>query len=136
MNISVTQSPYQAEIEGWRRRMDESLRVDRGWLTLAGLFWLNEGANRFGTSLDNEIVLPEGSAPNYAGSIVYQAGTATLHADASAGVAVNGQPGATAPLRSDADTTPDLVTLGDLAMLVIQRGERHAVRLWDQGNPA
>jgi uncharacterized protein (DUF1684 family) len=129
----VDHTPYQAQIEAWRGRMEESLRADRSWLTLAGLFWLKQGNNRFGTSLDNEIVLPEGSAPAYAGSIAFHAGTATLHAEA-AGIAVNGQPATTAQLRSDGNH--DLVTLGDLAMLVIQRGERYAIRLWDRRSPA
>ena len=127
---------YQTEIESWRWRMDESLRADRGWLTLAGLFWLNEGPNRFGASPDNEIVLPGESAPAHAGSLVFQAGTATLHAETSAGVAVNGQPTTTALLHSDAEAAPDLVTIGDLTMLVIQRGQRHAIRLWDRRSPA
>jgi uncharacterized protein len=130
----VDHMPYQAEIEAWRERMEESLRADRSWLTLAGLFWLNEGSNRFGTSPENEIVLPEGSAPAYAGSVEFHAGTATLHAEESAGIAVNGQPATTAQLRSDG--TQDLITLGDLAMLVIQRGERYAIRLWDRSSPA
>jgi uncharacterized protein len=132
---SVDHSPYQAEIEGWRRRMEESLRADRSWLTLAGLFWLNEGINRFGTSPDNEIVLPEGAAPAHAGSFAFHAGTATLQAKASAGVAVNGHPAITAQLHFDTDT-PDLVTLGDLTMLMIQRGARHAIRLWDRRSTA
>lgn len=133
---SVEHSPYHTEIESWRRRMEQSLRADRSWLTLVGLFWLNEGTNRFGTSLDNEIVLPEESAPAHAGSIAYHAGTATLHAEASAGVAVNGQPATTVQLRPDADAAPDFVTLGALTMLLIQRGERHAIRLWDRRSPA
>jgi uncharacterized protein (DUF1684 family) len=132
----VDHSPYQTEIESWRRHMEESLRADRGWLTLAGLFWLNQGTNRFGTSPDNEIVLPGASAPAHAGSFTFQAGTATLHAEADSGVAVNGAPATTARLHTDADAAPDRVTIGDLTMLVIQRGERHAIRLWDKGNPA
>src|SRR4051794_10540920 len=96
---SVDGSPYQTEIEGWRGRMEQSLRADRGWLTLAGLFWLNQGTNHFGTSPDNEIVLPGESAPAHAGSIVFHAGTATLQAEASAGITVNGQPVTTTRLR-------------------------------------
>src|SRR5215207_1043414 len=131
----VDRSVYQAEIESWRDRMEASLRADRGWLTLAGLFWLNQGVNRFGTSPDNEIVLPEEAAPAFAGSFVLHASTVMLHAEAAAGVAVNGQPATTFLLRFDADTQ-DLVAIGDLTMLVIQRGQRHAIRLWDRGNPA
>src|SRR5215213_7387590 len=98
--VSANHSPYQTEIESWRGRMEQSLRADRGWLTLAGLFWLNEGTNRFGTSPDNEIVLPGESAPAHAGSIMFHAGAATLQAEASAGVTVNGEPATTVRLRS------------------------------------
>lgn len=132
----VEHSPYQTEIESWRGRMEQSLRADRSWLTLVGLFWLNQGANRFGSRPENEIVLPEGAAPDYAGSIMYQADMATLHAEAAAGVAVNGQPATLQRLHSDTDSAPDLVTLGDLTMLMIQRGQRHAIRLWDRRSPA
>src|SRR5690349_7697621 len=111
---NLDHSAYLAEIESWRDRMEASLRADRSWLTLVGLFWLNEGANRFGSDPDNEIVLPAGSAPAHAGKIVFQAGVATLHAQASAGAAVNGRPATTAQLRSDADATPDFITVGDL----------------------
>ena len=132
----IDRAAYQAEIEGWRRRMEESLRADRSWLTLAGLFWLNDGMNRFGSDPANEIVLPDASAPAHAGSLAVRAGAVTLQAEASAGLAVNGQPATTARLRTDADLAPDLITLGDLTMLVIQRGERQALRLWDRRSPA
>ncbi len=115
--------------------MDASLRVDRGWLTLAGLFWLEEGLNRFGAGPDNEIVLPGASAPACAGSFAFHAGTTTLHAEA-AGVAVNGAPATAARLHTDTDASPDFVTIGELTMLVIKRGARHAIRLWDRGTPA
>jgi uncharacterized protein len=136
MHVEIDRAAYQSEIEGWRQRMEESLRADRGWLTLAGLFWLNDGINRFGSDSDNEIVLPDVSAPAQAGSLVVHAGTVTLQAEPSAGVAVNGKPATSAKLRSDADPAADLITLGDLTMLVIKRGERQAIRLWDRGSPA
>src|SRR4051812_29512718 len=117
MKNSEEHTTYQAEIERWRQRMEQSLRADRSWLTLAGLFWLEEGTNRFGTSPENQIVLPGASAPAYVGSIDYRAGTAMLQ-DAVEGVAINGQPATAAQLHTDVDTTPDLITIGDLTMLV------------------
>ena len=39
---------YRAEIEQWRRTREAGLKSPDGWLSLAGLFWLHEGANRFG----------------------------------------------------------------------------------------
>src|SRR5262245_40952582 len=135
MKDNMNHTVYQAEIESWRRRMEQSLRADRGWLTLAGLFWLNEGENRFGAATDNQIVLPGDSAPAHAGSFAFQGGAVTLRAE-TAGVTLNGEPVTTARLRSDAEANPDLVEIGDLIMQVIRRGERYAIRLWDRRSPA
>jgi hypothetical protein len=33
----------------WRAQADAAMRADDGWLTLAGLFWLHEGVNTFGS---------------------------------------------------------------------------------------
>jgi uncharacterized protein (DUF1684 family) len=65
---------------------------------------------------------------------LFHDGIATLHAEASAGVTVNGKPATIVRLRADAAAT--FVTIGDLTMLLIQRGERHAIRLWDRRSSA
>src|ERR1019366_8567072 len=53
---------YQTEIAQWRVQREEGLKRDGGWLSVAGLFWLHEGANSFGKDPGNEIVLPDGAA--------------------------------------------------------------------------
>ena len=47
-----TPSPhdYVADIEAWRTEREARLKADDGWLTLTGLFFLNEGDNSFGSS--------------------------------------------------------------------------------------
>src|SRR5262245_39566211 len=65
---------YQAEIEAWRRERLQRLTADGGWLTVAGLFWLKPGANRFGSDAGNEVVLPAHSAPAHAGAFVLESG--------------------------------------------------------------
>jgi uncharacterized protein (DUF1684 family) len=131
----VEPQSYQAEIESWRHRMESSLRAERGWLALAGLFWLEEGHNYFGASPDNDIVLPTGAAPDHAGSFEFHGGETTLSVADVAAVTVNGGPVASIPLRSDATGHPSYVAIGDLTMLVIQRGGRYGIRLWDRRNP-
>src|SRR5260370_34862911 len=37
---------YQAEIMKWRQQKEVELKADGGWLTVTGLFWLQEGDNR------------------------------------------------------------------------------------------
>jgi uncharacterized protein (DUF1684 family) len=100
-----------------------------------GLFWLDEGSNRFGADPANEIVLPAGAAPAFAGSFVLQDGAATLHPADGAGVTVNGEPAGATRLRSDMDGRPDRVAIGTLTAHIIRRGERLGVRVRDQASP-
>ena len=46
---------YQTEIAQWRQQREANLKRDGGWLSVAGLFWLHEGANTFGKDPGNEI---------------------------------------------------------------------------------
>jgi uncharacterized protein len=128
-------SSYHATVERWREQMDASLRADDGWLTLAGLFWLHEGTNSFGSDPASDIVLPGSAAPDDAGAFELRDGVMTLHAVEGAGVTVNGVPISAAHLRSDADGAPDKVGLGSLTLLVIQRGARIGVRVKDTRSP-
>jgi len=127
---------YVARIDAWRRKMEESLRADDGWLTVAGLFWLGEGANSLGADPESDIVLPPGSAPDHVGSFDFHGGQTTLHVTGDASVTVNGAPATTAMIKSDAEGKPDLVAIGDLTMLVIHRGQRWAIRLRDKQSQA
>src|SRR5215475_7521373 len=74
-------TPYESETQKWREDREARLKADGGWLTVAGLFWLEEGANRFGTDASNEIVLPEGSAPARAGVFEQRSGVTTVRVE-------------------------------------------------------
>src|SRR5215470_5426431 len=75
------QTDYRASIQKWRDKQEAELTSDDGWLTVAGLFWLKEGANSFGADLSNDIVLPAGSAPGKAGAFEFHNGNTTLHVE-------------------------------------------------------
>lgn len=128
---------YRAEVQNWRADREARLKAEGGWLSLAGLFWLNEGPNRFGTDPAGDIVLPEGSAPAKAGAFEMKAGqiTVTLLPGASGRVAGRPVTGPTA-MKPDTSSTPDLLEMGTLSMTVIERGGRLAVRLKDKDSPA
>ena len=134
--MTVTGLAYAAMIDDWRAQAEANLRADDGWLTLAGLFWLEEGANRFGSDGANEIVLPARSAPGVVGSFYYHDGRVTLEAVPGLGVTVNGEPAGTQMLRSAAEGGPDVVEIGDLRLLVHRSGLRSAIRLRDRNHPA
>jgi hypothetical protein len=130
-------SPYRAEIEAWRAKRLASLKREDGWLTLVGLFWLQEGSNRIGTDPKaDRIVLPEGSAPKALGSLDLSGGVVTLKPRPDAGLAVGGKPVAAMALRTDADAEgPTVVERGRIRFYVIKRGMRLGVRVKDSQSP-
>jgi len=106
---------YQNEIAEWRHQREEGLKRDGGWLTVAGLFWLHEGANRFGKDQANDIVLADGPA---------HAGVFELHQD-KVTVTMGGE---TRELWPD---SLDVAKVGRLSLFVIHRGDRYGIRLKD-----
>jgi len=69
----------ETEIAGWHRDREARLRGEDGWLTVAGLFWLHPGVNRFGSDPKSDIALPAG--PAHAGSFNLQNGKVTATVD-------------------------------------------------------
>jgi hypothetical protein len=127
---------YERELEQWKAKRLDGLKSDDGWLTLIGLFWLREGENRFGSDHANEIVLPEGKAPAFAGTVRLAGGALRLEAKPEAGITSGGRPVASLDLRSDADGEPTMLELGSLSFHVVRRGERLGLRVRDRDNPA
>jgi uncharacterized protein (DUF1684 family) len=128
---------YVHEIEAWRRERLQRLTADGGWLTVAGLFWLKPGANRFGAAADNDIVLPAHSAPAQAGTFVLESGRVRVEVRPGVTVTLAGKPVTKSTLRSDAGgATPDVLSLGALTLQIIDRGGRLGVRLKDMKSPA
>jgi uncharacterized protein (DUF1684 family) len=127
---------YRKEVETWRREREERLKADGGWLTVAGLFWLEPGVNRFGAAASNDIVLPS-PAPPQAGSFVLESGRITVDVAPGVPVTLGGNLVTRMQLRSDADgAAPDVLALGALTFQVIERGGRLAVRLKDANSAA
>jgi uncharacterized protein (DUF1684 family) len=126
---------YRADVRKWREAREARLKADGGWLTVAGLFWLNEGPNPFGTDPAGEIVLPEGSAPAKSGVFDLRAGEVTLTLLPGTDGRIGGQPvSGTARMRADATGTPDVLEIGALSLTVIKRGERLGIRLKDKNS--
>jgi uncharacterized protein len=128
---------YARQIQAWRGERLQRLTADGGWLTVAGLFWLKPGANRFGSDAANDIVLPPASAPARAGVFVLEAGHVRVEVRPGVAVTMAGKPVGRGTLRSDAGgATPDVLSLGALTLQIIDRGGRLGVRLKDMNSPA
>ena len=125
---------YAAEIQKWREQREARLKANGGWLTVAGLYWLKDGENRFGADPSCEVVLPPGSAPAVAGVIVFHDGKTTVKVEPGVTVTAGGKPVATMDLKDESTGSPDVLTLGPLMMHVIKRGDRYAIRLKDMNS--
>lgn len=134
-----TGATYRAAIEKWRAQRVVNLKADGGWLTVAGLFWLHDGENRFGSDPLNDIVLPVRSAPADAGSFVFHDGKVVVHASPGVPITVQGKRVDAATLRPDSDDAfdekVDEIALGDLRLYVHSSGPRYAIRLIDKNSP-
>jgi uncharacterized protein (DUF1684 family) len=136
-SLSLAASPddssYRASVEKWRQAYEASLEGDYGWLSVAGLFWLHQGENKFGSDPLNDIVLPA-AAPAQAGAFVFDSrhpGRAVVRLNPAVVASMNGKRIETAELRAD---SPDEIALGDLRLLVHASGDRYAIRLKDKNS--
>ena len=113
----------------WREKRDKEMRTPTSWLNIAGLYWLKEGVNRFGTSEENSIKLPEDSAPPFAGNFLLNNGIVTLISEQGVELKVNGNDADGSVLKGDDLGKPDVVELNELRMWVIKRFDQYAIRL-------
>jgi uncharacterized protein (DUF1684 family) len=127
---------YEQEIASWRAERLAGLKDPGGWLTLVGLFWLDEGANRLGSDPSCRVALPAGKALAQAGTMTRQGDTVELAAAPGAGITVDGKPVQQLRLHYDAQQKPTMVQLGSLTFFLIKRGDKLGVRVKDSASPA
>jgi len=112
---------YTEKIDAWHTRRIATLQNDYGWLSVVGLQWLKEGENplpALGT-----VTLRRGKV-----SVVLAPGQAGMIGDL---------PFSSGPVRTETDAKgPDRIKVGTRAYVVIKRGDRFAVRIWDSNAEA
>ena len=125
----------KAKVLEWREERTNSLRTnERSWFGLAGLSWLKEGENTFGSASSCDIVLPKG-APEKAGVFLLKNSLVTIHVEPGVEMTSNGGKLPSSPLRDDQQTDPDFLYLANNIMVVLQRGNSTLIRLWDIDHP-
>jgi uncharacterized protein len=123
---------YEQALAKWRQEREASLKSDTGWLTVAGLFFLNQGRNTFGSGPLNDIVLPAG-APAEAGVFELEGRKVVMRAKAP--LTVNGKETTHAELRPAEGGKPaDQLIMGGLTAFVHLSGDRLAIRLRDKNS--
>ena len=131
---SESSSEYIAEIDNRHQLRIDSLKGVTGYLNLAGLFWLENEVNSFGSDSTNSIVFPDKAAADL-GHIIMRNDSLWIIQDENNAVKLSG--------GNDADTTLVFVegsvnvimNSGDLHWFIIKRGVDYGIRLKDYAHP-
>lgn len=118
---AVDVAGHRKQIEDWQANRDKRLRSEDGWLTLIGLFWLDDG--------NNVVTLPKKNTPPI--KLVREGEKVTMEPDAS--MTIDGKPIAgPVELRHDGDPNgPTIVQMGSVRFNVIKRADRFGLRVKD-----
>lgn len=140
LTVSACSRQDQAFLQdqaAWRLARDLEMRGPQSWLSITGLFWLEEGETAFGTDPSCPIRLPEGSAPARAGTFRKAGSEVSIHPAPGVGILLAGEAlQEERILGSDQSGHLDELSLGRLRLWLIQRGDQVAVRLRDREAPA
>lgn len=132
----VTDPAYVEQIDQWHKEREARLKASDGWLSLAGLYWLQEGENTFGSGAGNSLTFPANKIPDRAGTITLEGERVSVRIAEGVEVLLNGKPvQETLLFAPELDTVPQL-TYGPLSWFVIKRGDKLGIRLRDMQNDA
>jgi uncharacterized protein (DUF1684 family) len=133
-------TPWITELMAWRAQHAADLQKPDGWLSLAGLEWLEPGDTSMGAAADNNIhISAAGSA--HVGILRLQGTTVRLIEPPEgfpSGFLVAGEAAKprVLPVEPDHDKNAVHLTIGTLNMYVIRRGDRFALRIKDSHSQA
>ncbi|TVR15213.1 MAG: DUF1684 domain-containing protein [Balneolaceae bacterium] len=123
---------YHDVVEAWRQDRIETLKQPIGWLRLAGMEWLEEGENSFGSGKVADIRFPGDILPDFAGTFVLENGVVTMNVADGVEITHNGEPVIELVMDGEDKTAVDY---GTLHWFVISRGDMVAIRFYNRDNP-
>jgi hypothetical protein len=127
-----TAAEHRAAVGEWSAGRIASLREPIGWLSLAGLYWIEPGRSTFGADPSSTFVydVPGHTVPEHIGTFVAADSGVTFQSAPEALVETDTGALTSAIVMEGGESSPVLRS-GSLQWRVIRRGDRVAVRLWD-----
>lgn len=118
--LVLAADPHTQSVEEWRKKYEAGLMAPyTGWLSVAGLYWLQTGENSAGSSESNLVHLPRG--PARAGAFLFDGRT----------VRFRDPRGAVRALRTDTSGSPDTLEIEGMRLVAIERNGKFGVRIRD-----
>lgn len=124
---------YQEQFDEWQESRMESLTNPTGWMRLAGMYWLEEGENSFGSGTQVDIKFPEGTMPEYAGEFILSEGNVLLQAANGVEFIHDGESFQQKEIYNGEEALS--VEYGSLEWLIIEREDLIGIRLYNNDNP-
>ncbi len=121
-------------VEGWHKNRIERLHDDRGWLRLAGLYWLDEGEQSFGSGRHARVRFPEGTIPELAG--IFKVREDTVFMRVAGTTHIRDERGHR--IIDEVISTPEMtreLTYRTLTWFVVRRDDKIGIRLFDDNSP-
>lgn len=128
-------STHKKEVEEWYNKRIQNLKSENGWLNVAGLYWLEEGKNTFGSGSLNKIVFPKGTIADKAGYFERKGNSVKIIAASNVAINVNNKPATEALIFSTDSLRTSIVSSGDLQWTVIKRDDKLGIRLRNLKSP-
>lgn len=122
---------YIDSINTWHSQRIESLTKKDGWLSLAGLYWLKEGENSFGTNKTNDLVFPKGE--EFMGKLIFENNKVKLIVNEGVEILVDSTL-SNETILTDDSAKPSILTYKSLVWFIIKRQDKYGVRLKDTEN--
>jgi hypothetical protein len=124
---------YKQEIDSWHQKRIASLKRPEGWLSLVGLYWLEEGENSFGSDSKNAIVFPE-SFPAYCGKFILKDSVVSISLRPDVDIKIEHSDKKEAILEHDLTGHPTKMWYKSYVWYVIKRGPKYGIRVKDTLN--
>jgi hypothetical protein len=133
----LTEDPvYVNELKTWHTQREEALKKEDGWLNVAGLFWLHEGKNTFGSGKNNDVVFPEGKSDAFLGNFILENGQVRVEINPESDVKNGSNQVNSLPIFTSEQERPVVLSHQSLRWFIIKRGDKYGVRLRDLESPA
>lgn len=126
---------YVRQIQQWQKQRLEKLKSPDGWLSLAGLYWLETGENTFGRDSENDFIIDKKGVSPRIGVFILENETVRFKTSAGVKVLHRGQPITEINLEDDYCGNPTLLEWGSLSWYIIKREKKLGVRLKDARHP-
>lgn len=115
--LPQTPSDYPQRHQNWKDGRLANLLAPTGWLSMVGLYWLDEGENGCGSAPDQQVLLPP-SAPEQLATYTLKNGEVSCTAMTNKGVLIKDQEACS-------------MEYGSLRWYMLERGGRYGIRVQD-----